>query len=365
MLTQQSVKEFFGYATSTSLVKYAPSESIGFSVVRYMAPGVLQHQQGVNALEQTVSVILKIKNYISGAVVFTVHDIDIPCVLEDPCAALDKYEQGFGWQVVYSLPSTVDLPAGIYTLEVVFGSFSTHILDFLIINPQAEKNKILYMLASNTAQAYCDSGGKSLYGSCQMKWVAKERARILSLERLCDLFELQYNKNVMKFLSDEGIDVDYCSNLDVEKCSVNLHTYNLILIVGHDEYWSKNLYDGLDNFIRQGGNVVVFSGNTGYRQVRFSDDYKKMICYKDPTEDLLQNPEMKFRLDELSIAWSHPPVNKAPNRVIGAGFDAGAMPGTGHGEYFLDYTIKAINPGANWVFDGFAVQGLDIPGQLH
>ena len=47
-----------------------------------------------------------------------------------------------------------------------------------------------------------------------------------------------------------------------------LERYRLLVSVGHDEYWSKEMRDNVENFAASGGHVVFLSGNVCWFQVR-------------------------------------------------------------------------------------------------
>jgi hypothetical protein len=46
-----------------------------------------------------------------------------------------------------------------------------------------------------------------------------------------------------------------------------LNRYKLIVLAGHDEYWTGALEENLDNFVKAGNSLAVFSGNTNFRRL--------------------------------------------------------------------------------------------------
>jgi hypothetical protein len=64
------------------------------------------------------------------------------------------------------------------------------------------------------------------------------------------------------WLEAEGYDVTYISNLDTHADGPGLMRAKGFLSVGHDEYYSIEMYDNLTRAIEQGLNVGFFSGNT-------------------------------------------------------------------------------------------------------
>lgn len=61
--------------------------------------------------------------------------------------------------------------------------------------------------------------------------------------------------------------------------------YDLVLSVGHDEYWSSGMRDNLHNFVRQGGNLAFFSGNTCWWRVHYVDNNTAMVCDRGSAKD--------------------------------------------------------------------------------
>ena len=61
----------------------------------------------------------------------------------------------------------------------------------------------------------------------------------------------------------------------ISLCSSDLHenddwmNLDLLILTGHDEYWSKNIRNNVTKFLNKGGNLAVFSGNTSFRSNKF------------------------------------------------------------------------------------------------
>jgi hypothetical protein len=90
----------------------------------------------------------------------------------------------------------------------------------------------------------------------------------------------------ISWLEGNGYVVDYCTDLDIHENSNNfLASYNLLLSVGHDEYWSAEMRQHVENFIQNGGNVAFFSGNTCWWQVHVKDDNTAISCDKSIHEN--------------------------------------------------------------------------------
>jgi hypothetical protein len=66
-----------------------------------------------------------------------------------------------------------------------------------------------------------------------------------------------------------SLQFDLYTDLDLHAGNIPLTEYQLLLSVGHHEYWSQEMRNSLDAFIGGGGNYACFSGNTCFRLVTF------------------------------------------------------------------------------------------------
>ena len=65
----------------------------------------------------------------------------------------------------------------------------------------------------------------------------------------------------------------------------NIKNYKLIIISAHNEYWTRKGRRNFDKFIDEGGDPLILSGNTMWKQVRYEDD--KVICFNQYYNDSL------------------------------------------------------------------------------
>lgn len=71
-----------------------------------------------------------------------------------------------------------------------------------------------------------------------------------------------------------GYDVSYCSNIDTHAHGEDLMRAGTLISVGHDEYYSMEMFDNVRAAIRGGINVAFLSGNTccGLLEMKASSD---------------------------------------------------------------------------------------------
>jgi hypothetical protein len=111
--------------------------------------------------------------------------------------------------------------------------------------------------------------------------------------------------------------------LDFDAHADLLRDYELVLGVGHDEYWSRAGRDQVDDHIERGGDYVSLSGNTMFWQVRLIDGRGQpgldhMIGHKYAGHSA--DPVLATgATDEISGLWCDPLVDRPEWATLGAG----------------------------------------------
>lgn len=242
--------------------------------------------------------------------------------------------EGFDWPVVvsFSIPST--WPPGLYRLAYL----SADVLTFVVRSPAlGEISKVLLQVSFLTPTAYNPAGGKSLYGF--NSGGEASRASKVSLDRSGGT-PVSYGSEaiLIQWLETEDIPIEYCSSIDLHTNPNLLANYECLIIAGHDEYWTKAMRDQTEQFVANGGNMIVLSGNTCYRAVRLEEENRLLVFYKYAGND----PNLNAY--ETTVAWAQPPLNRPQNSLLGVGFTDGAYSGPS-----AAYTIRFPD---HWVFNG-------------
>lgn len=82
---------------------------------------------------------------------------------------------------------------------------------------------------------------------------------------------LMWEHPMTYWLEKQGYDVTYCSNLDLHLDAEILKTCKVFLSVGHDEYWSRNMYDVATAARDDGMSIAFFCGNSVATEVIMYD----------------------------------------------------------------------------------------------
>jgi hypothetical protein len=152
---------------------------------------------------------------------------------------------------------------------------------FVVREPSMRHSQILVQVPVNTWQAYNPWGGKSLYNFNSTEGIHATR---VSFERPLVFtaqgpFDAEYN--LVRFLEHEGYDVSYQTDVDTDLAPDSLLQHRLVIVAGHDEYWSKRMRDAFDAARDEGTNLAFTGSNAAYWQIRYEDDHRTIVGYKD------------------------------------------------------------------------------------
>jgi hypothetical protein len=93
----------------------------------------------------------------------------------------------------------------------------------------------------------------------------------------------------IEWAAREGLELDYCAGIDIDRGLVDLDRYRLVVTLGHDEYWARGQRDRIESYVARGGNAAFFGGNLAYWQIRIAQDDTAIECYTrapDPYEPI-------------------------------------------------------------------------------
>jgi hypothetical protein len=88
-----------------------------------------------------------------------------------------------------------------------------------------------------------------------------------------------YDSHFFRWAERSGYAVDLASQHELHFAPEILDGYDCVVFVGHDEYWTWEMRDAVDNYIERGGHAARFAGNFMW-QTRLEDNGKRQTCYK-------------------------------------------------------------------------------------
>lgn len=271
--------------------------------------------------------------------------------------------QGCNWPVALTITVPQNWTSGYYEATLALNVDRQPIrssLFFIVRSAVPGKSaKVLLQLGTNTYNAYSNWGGHSLYAYHDRDGLQGHR---VSFDRpLTSLFK-NWELPFVKWAEQNGYALDYASNCDLEFHPEILQHYNLVLSVGHDEYWSSPMRDHLEQYIRDGGNVAFLSGNTCCWQVRSEDSGRALTCWKQSvhSDPLYRTGDPRL----LSTAWSHHLIGRPENQLTGVGFLWGGYHRS-HGQFMDGSGAFEVHRPGHWLFKGTELKRGDRFGGKH
>jgi hypothetical protein len=199
---------------------------------------------------------------------------------------VDGYFTCRNWRRSYSLAVPDNWISGIYLAAIRAAALpadtrrgartSAHDV-FFVVREDQRRADFIYQQAVATEQAYNGySYGPSLYDA---QTIAGHRVPVakVSFERPFDALDnLQFYRFELPFimwLERSGYDVVYSTDIDTHERQQPLKLqYKAFLTSGHSEYWTKRMYDAVQQARDDGLHLGFFSGNTLYWQMRLEDE---------------------------------------------------------------------------------------------
>lgn len=258
---------------------------------------------------------------------------------------------GCGWPAIRLLEHVPEAwTSGIYLVQFTAGASRMRPGRLgedavLIVRPPVPRSRGLVQVGIATWAAYHVWGNRSLYGGldAEGRWHGNLRASRVSMARpgigLGPFNQTTYappkSSYLWKFLQwaeEEGLSFDYCGGTDIATGRIDLSPYRLLLTIGHDEYWSSEQRDRVEEFADRGGSTAFFGGNLAYWQVRLEDQGRTVVCHKrgpsalpsvttdgEPLDPTYRDPRLHPGHDnsKVTVEFDAAPVSRCTTSLTG------------------------------------------------
>jgi len=259
--------------------------------------------------------------------------------------------KGCGWPVAFEIEIPADWPTGVYAFTLAIDGHESQ--GMFVLKPARPTAKLAMVLATGTWCAYNDWGGSNHYQgltgpsgrdfagevSLLRPWARgfvrwpEDAPRIphasplLTRPRYPHMDYARANGISKKYASSgwaaferpfalwceaQGIALDYYTQHDLHADPAVLNGHARAVIVGHDEYWTREMRDHLDGWLDRGGQLARFGGNF-FWQTRLSADLTTQTCYKTRAE--AEDP--MGATDRLTSYWDHPQAGRPGVATMG------------------------------------------------
>jgi hypothetical protein len=215
----------------------------------------------------------------------------------------------------------------------------------LVIRAANSHSDLLFQSCNTTAQAYNAWGGESLYVSAT-GGSQRSHAYTVSFDRpygrAYDMGaigggNLYWEYPTLRWLERQGYDLSYTTNHDTHSNPAELLNHKIFLSVGHDEYWTRQMRDGVEAARDRGIHLLFLSSNICYWQIRFDSSplgvNRRMICYKN--DGIAKDPLYGVDNSRVTTLWRSSTVDRPENGLVGGQYTASVGPLAGRGRDYM------------------------------
>lgn len=265
----------------------------------------------------------------------------------------------------------------------------------------AARPSTVYVLATNTWNAYNTWGGRSLYtggtavsfhrpfarGMLDRPHVDRDdrKARPTRYGETPDvdgqIFQTYRTTNnypsaigstgwfslgrrFVEWAEAEGHSFDMVISSDLETDPEALAGYETVLLVGHDEYWSVGERAAVERHVASGGRLVSFSGNTMFWRVRHSSGThgSTMVCHKYAASETDRAEADPVHPGPVTGLWAEPAIGAPEWTLLGAGSAFGLYHRFGQAtpQGVAGYLVSRPD---HWLFAGTGLGYGDVVGR--
>ncbi|MFM9882537.1 MAG: N,N-dimethylformamidase beta subunit family domain-containing protein [Burkholderiales bacterium] len=290
------------------------------------------------------------------------------CQTTDPGTRL--IECNWTTSVVLGIPNNAadptDWASGVYLAKLTGGSSGKQSYIIFVVRDDARPAGAMFQTAVTTYAAYNNWGGYNFYDSDS---VGQTPANKVSFNRPYKVSQrhlngkgagdfLSWEINMLRFVEREGVDVTYSTNIDTHAAPARLLNHRTFMSVGHDEYYTKEMYDAVQAARDARVNLAFFGANNIYWQIRLEPSSltgqpnRTVVGYKYDTDPIVNiDPSL------ATYTWretSRAPINRPEAALMGAMYDYNSLDG--------DMVIADCS---SWICAGTNLQPGDVlPGML-
>ena len=311
--------------------------------------------------------------------------------LEPRDLAPESDASGCDWPVTASMTIDPGWPSGYYETVVRLGDGTEVVGYFVVRSARPDPSRPLLVLSTNTWNAYNDVAGTNIYnggthaaferpfspGFLRKPEGPGFRVTVLGppdprmRTHVGHIREHglsawsgsagwpSWEEPFVRWAERNGVGLDYAVNADLQFVPDLLEGRRLYLSVGHDEYWSWEMRDAVEQFVAGGGNAAFLSGNVSFWQVRLENEGRTMVGYKQRfANDPVYGTDRQNRLTSI---WSDQLIGRPETQLTGLTFNHGGYHRIGQsvGGGAGGYTVHRPD---HWLFEGTGIYRGDLLG---
>lgn len=239
-------------------------------------------------------------------------------VQERPTFDRKTYMVEAHWAPSLDVQTDVSWPPGMYLVRLTSSDGGATFVP-IVVRDDESTAPLLVQSSVTTWQAYNSWGGTNQYTGPGGQ--SSTRGRVVSFDRPYggngsgEFFGREFE--FVYFAERLGLDVTYWTDIDLHERPELALRHKAVISLGHDEYYSTRMRDGLERARDSGVNIAFFGANAIYRKIRLepspSGPNRRQVNYRVAGED----PLNRTQPSEVTVSWREAPSNDPESSLIG------------------------------------------------
>ncbi|WP_434389295.1 N,N-dimethylformamidase beta subunit family domain-containing protein [Melittangium boletus] len=229
------------------------------------------------------------------------------------------------WKPTLEIATDDKWVPGVYVVKLVREDNFQRYVPFFVRDPFPASD-VTVLIPTLNWQAYNAWGGTSLYD---------DKPGITGTGRAFQAsFDRPYYRNfgaghlmddehgLIMWMEAQGLDVTYVTNEELDRSGASLAHAKVLVMSGHDEYWTGTLRDRADKAQAEGRSIINLGANQAYWQVRLEPaadgrEDRVVTCYKGDKRD-----PVGLKSQELTTKFRSLPTGRPENELLGVMFSS-------------------------------------------
>ncbi len=225
-----------------------------------------------------------------------------------------------------SIPLTIPTAwvSGIYLVKMI-SSQGFMRYTWFVVRDDAHPKPILFQTSALTDEAYNYWGGSSLYegkNPDSNEYISANRSYAVSFDRpFADnggiSYLIRWEMPLLRWMEREGYSMSYAADVDADLHPAAYANHKVIVVAGHDEYWSGAMRQTFVNERDAGTSLAFFGANDAYWRIRLAPSTlgadRILICYREFALD----PLAKIDPQDVTIRWRSAPLDQPEESLLG------------------------------------------------
>jgi hypothetical protein len=291
-------------------------------------------------------------------------------------------------------PTTGDpWPTGVYLARLTESTGGKQAFIIFVLRDDSHRPDVLFQLPVTTYQAYNFWGGRSLYGwgsGDALPWgstggtaatkVSFNRPYAISTNTAAaygngagdyltnvqpvaqgyPISSAGWDYNMVRWLEKAQYDVGYITNIDTHRSAATVQNTQVLLLHGHDEYWTWQMRANVEAARDAGTNLAFFSANTAYWQIRLEPTPtngapdRLIVAYRQAIKDPYYTDNDPTNDKYITVRFRDPPLSRPEESMKGTQYIRDPVDGD-----------LVVSNAAHWVFQGTGLANQQrLPGLL-